>query len=180
MISICVFLGSNIGKDNVYARAARELGLEIGAKKLDCVYGGSNTGLMKILADSVLEAGGRITGVTIGSLRSRQKFHPNLTRLHVVPTLHERKALMEKLSDAFIALPGGVGTFEEFFEVYTLTKLKFHSKPLGLLNINNYYAPLKTMLENAKSEGFLKKPYQDLVTESDNPPELIDLILKKI
>jgi uncharacterized protein (TIGR00730 family) len=179
MHSICIFLGSNPGADKVYARAAEEMGREVAAYGLTCVYGGSNSGLMKLLADSVLESGGKVVGVTVQALRDKEIFHPGLTELHVVSTMHERKALMAELSDGFVALPGGVGTFEEFFEIYTLSLLGFHSKPFGLLNVNNYYAPLDALLDNAEQEGFLKSSHQNMILRADNPGDMLKLMVGK-
>ena len=179
MHSICIFLGSNPGADGIYAKAAKDIGSELAAHDLTCVYGGSDTGLMKLLADSVIASGGKVIGVTIKALQDKEIFHPGLTDLHVVSTMHERKALMVELSDGFLALPGGVGTFEEFFEVYTLALLGFHSKPLGLLNVNGYYDPLELMLNTAEKEGFLKAPYQNSILCAENPGEMIDLLIEK-
>jgi uncharacterized protein (TIGR00730 family) len=173
MNSICIFLGSNPGADAVYARAAEEMGRELAANGLTCIYGGSNTGLMKLLADSALDAGGRVVGVTVQALRDKEIFHPGLTQLHVVPTMHERKTRMVELSDGFVVLPGGIGTFEEFFEIYTLSILGFHSKPFGLLNINNYFAPLDALLDKAQQEGFLKAPHREVILRADTPAEMI-------
>ena len=179
MRSICIFLGSNPGADQVYARAAEEMGRELAACGLTCVYGGSDTGLMKLLADSVLESGGKVIGVTVQALRDKEIFHPGLTELHVVSTMHERKALMGELSDGFVALPGGIGTFEEFFEIYTLSLLGFHSKPFGLLNVNNYYAPLDALLDNAEREGFLKSPHRNAILRADSPADMLKLMVGK-
>ncbi|MEE4364001.1 MAG: TIGR00730 family Rossman fold protein [Desulfotignum sp.] len=173
MDAICIFLGSNPGADPVYARAAGEMGRKLAAHGLTCVYGGSNTGLMKILADSALNAGGRVVGVTVQALRNKEIFHPGLTQLHVVPTMHERKMLMVALADGFVALPGGIGTFEEFFEIYTLSLLGFHSKPFGLLNVNNYFAPLDALLDKAQQEGFLKGSHQEVILRADTPAEML-------
>ena len=177
MNSICIFLGSNPGADPVYARAAQDMSKELAARSLTCVYGGSDTGLMKLLADSVLKSGGKVVGVTVQALRDKEIFHPGLTQLHVVPTMHERKGLMVELSDGFVALPGGVGTFEEFFEIYTLSLLGFHSKPFGLLNINNYYAPLDALLDNAEREGFLKAPHRNAILRADTPADMLKLMM---
>ncbi len=176
MNSICIFLGSSPGADPVYARAAQDMGRELAERSLTCIYGGSDTGLMKLLADSVLEWGGKVIGVTVQALRDKEIFHPGLTELRVVPTMHERKALMVELSDGFVALPGGVGTFEEFFEIYTLSILGFHSKPFGLLNINNYYAPLDALLDNAEREGFLKAPHRKAILRADNAADMLKLM----
>ncbi len=179
MQSICIFLGSNPGVDTVYARAAREMGRLLAASGLTCIYGGSDTGLMKLLADSALESGGRVVGVTVQALHDKEIFHPGLTELHVVSTLHQRKALMVKLSDGFIALPGGIGTFEEFFEIYTLSLLGFHAKPFGLLNVNNYYAPLDAMLDKAEQEGFLKSPHRNMILRAETPAHMLKLMAGK-
>ena len=179
MNSICIFLGANPGTSPVYAQATKEMGRELATRGLICVYGGSNTGLMKLLADSVLESGGKVIGVTIEAFRGREHFHPGLTELHVVSTMHERKALMAELSDGFVALPGGIGTFEEFFEVYTLGKLGFHSKPCGLLNVNNYYAPLDALLDNAEREGFLTSSDRNMAIRADSPAKMLDLMVNK-
>jgi len=179
MKSICIFLGSEAGGNPAYALATQAMGRELAERGITCVYGGSDTGLMKLLADSALEAGGKVIGVTVTALRDKEIYHPGLTELHVVPTMHERKQLMAELSDGFVALPGGIGTFEEFFEVYTWAKLGFHSKPCGLLNVNNYYAPLDALLGNAEQEGFLSHRYRELVIRADTPSEILDLIIKR-
>ncbi len=179
MNSICVFLGANPGSTPAYADAAEAMGRELAVRGLTCIYGGSDTGLMKLLADSVLNSGGQVIGVTVKALRDKEIFHPGLTKLHVVSTMHERKALMAELSDGFVALPGGIGTFEEFFEVYTWAKLGLHSKPCGLLNVNNYYAPLGTLLDNAEREGFLPSLHRNLVIQANNPADMLDLMLNK-
>jgi uncharacterized protein (TIGR00730 family) len=178
MHSICIFLGSNLGADEIYAKATKGIGIELAKHGLTCVYGGSDTGLMKLLADSVLASGGKVIGVTVKTLKDKEIFHPGLTELHVVSTMHERKALMEELSDGFVALPGGIGTFEEFFEVYTLSQLGFHSKPVGLLNVNGFYNPLKALLNTAEKEGFLKAPYQNSILYAESPGEMIDLLIE--
>ncbi len=179
MHSICIFLGSKTGTNPAYAQATKAMGKELALRGLTCVYGGSDTGLMKLLADSVLDSGGKVIGVTVQALHDKEIFHPDLTELHVVPSMHERKALMAKLSDAFVALPGGIGTLEEFFEVYTWAQLGFHSKPCGLLNVNNYYAPLDTLLDNAAQEGFLTSSHREMVIRADTPAEILDLLIAK-
>ncbi len=154
------------------------MGHELAVRGLTCIYGGSCTGLMKRFADSALAAGGRVLGVTVQALKDKENFHQGLTELHVLPTMHERKNLMVQLSDGFIALPGGIGTLEEFFEVYTLGQMGFHAKPCGLLNVNGFYAPLELMLDTAEKEGFLKNPHQQSIIRSENPAEMVDLLLK--
>jgi len=180
MKSVCIFLGANSGINPVYTRATIDMGRELAQRNLTCIYGGSDTGLMKLLADSVLDAGGRVIGVTVTALKNREIYHPGLTELHVVATMHERKKLMADLSDAFIALPGGIGTFEEFFEIYTWAKLGFHSKPCGLLNINNYYAALDALLDNAQKEGFLDPEDRNIVIKMDSPSQMLDLLMKRV
>lgn len=178
MNSICVFLGSSIGNHPAYMEAAGAMGRELATRGITCVYGGSATGLMKPLADSALAAGGKVIGVTVQALKDKENFHTGLTELHVLPTMHERKDLMVQLSDGFVALPGGIGTFEEFFEVYTLGQMGFHSKPCGLLNVNDFYAPLELMLDTAQREGFLKNPHQQSIVRSQSPTKMVDLLLK--
>lgn len=178
MKSICVFLGASVGNHPVYMEAAATMGYELATRGLTCVYGGSRTGLMNQLADSALSAGGKVIGVTVQALKDKENFHRGLTELHVLPTMHERKDLMTQLSDGFIALPGGIGTFEEFFEVYTLGKLGFHDKPCGLLNINKFYDPLESMLENAEREGFLKASHQQSIIRAKSSIEMLELMLQ--
>jgi uncharacterized protein (TIGR00730 family) len=179
MKSICVFLGSSPGNHPAYMDAATDLGRELARRGLVTVYGGSVTGLMKGLADSVLEAGGEITGVTVQLLRDKEAFHKGLTRLHVVETMHERKNRMIELSDAFIALPGGIGTLDELFEVCTLAQLGFHAKPCGLLDVGGFYEPLTRMLEKAEQEGFMKRPYRQAMAVSSDPHELLDMLAER-
>lgn len=179
MKSICVFLGSNPGNHPSYIEATAALGRELARRGMTCVYGGSCTGLMNELAESVLDAGGEIIGVTVQTLKDKEEFHKGLTRLHVTATMHERKTMMIALSDAFVVLPGGIGTYDEFFEVYTLRQLGFHGKPCGLLDVNGYYGPLKRMLEKAGQEGFMKQPYEEAIVMSPDPVEMLDLLAVK-
>ena len=179
MNSICVFLGSSNGNHPAYMEAAEAMGHELAVRGLTCVYGGSRTGLMKQLADSALAAGGRVLGVTVQALKDKEEFHQGLTELHVLPTMLERKNLMVQLADGFVAMPGGIGTIEEFFEVYTLGEMGFHSKPCGLLNVNGFYEPLELMLDTAEKEGFLKKPHQKSIVRAESPGEMLDLLMKQ-
>lgn len=179
MNSICVFLGSSAGNHPAYMETAGALGRELAIRGITCVYGGSRTGLMKQLADSALAAGGKVVGVTVQALKDREEFHQGLTELHVLPTMHERKNLMVQLADGFVALPGGIGTFEEFFEVYTLQQMGFHSKPCGLLSVNGFFKPLELMLEIAAKEGFLKNSHQKTIIRAVNPGEMLDLMTKR-
>ena len=154
------------------------MGREIAVRGLTCVYGGSSTGLMDQLATSCLAAGGKVVGVTVQALKDKENFHQGLTELHVLPTMHERKNLMVELADSFVALPGGIGTFEEFFEVYTLGQMGFHTKPCGLLNVNGFYEPLELMLDKAEKEGFLKNSHQESIIRAEKPAEMLDLLQK--
>lgn len=179
MKTICIFLGSSKGNHEVYMKATKAMGQEIAKRGLTCVYGGSCTGLMNELANSVLEEGGTVIGITVQALKDKEEFHKGLSELHVLPTMSERKNLMIQLSDGFIALPGGIGTFEEFFEVYTLAQLGFHNKPCGLLNVNDFYKPLEQLLAKTEEEGFMKKPYNESLAYSEDPAELLELLLEK-
>lgn len=176
MKSICIFLGSNEGTDPLYVQAARDMGRELARRDITCVYGGSNTGLMKALADEALSAGGQVVGVTVQALKDKEHFHPDLTRLHVVNTIQERKRLMIKLSDGFIALPGGIGTLEELFEVLTLSVMGFHVKPCALLNINHYWDRLTGFLDHAMDQGFMKMPGENLLIQAETPARVLDLL----
>jgi len=177
MKSLCVFLGANVGSNPIYAEAIQQLGTELAQRNITCVYGGSNTGLMKLLADSVLAAGGDVIGVTVKALHDKEIFHSGLTELHVTENMHERKSMMAELAEGFITFPGGIGTFEEFFEVYTWKKLGFHNKPCGLLNVNNYFAPMLQMLDNAEQEGFLQAQDKNLLVQSNDVVELLNQML---
>ncbi len=179
MKSICVFLGSNYGNRPIYTEVAKALGYELASRGLTTIYGGSCNGLMNELANAALGAGGSVVGVTVQDLKNREIYHQGLTELHVMPTMHERKNLMIQLAEGFVALPGGIGTFEEFFEAYTLSLMGFHNKPCGLLNIDGYFDPLEFMLKTAKKEGFLKYPHQHSIIRSADPTEMVNLLLKK-
>lgn len=174
MKNICVFLGANPGKSEIYAEAARSLGQELARRDITTVYGGSNMGLMGILAESALAAGGKVIGVIPNSLVQKEISHHGLTELHVVDTMHERKSMMAEISDGFIALPGGIGTMDEFFEIFTWGQLGFHQKPCGLLNIGGYYSKLMTFLDQVVDEGFLKKAHKEMVVLASTPTEILD------
>ncbi|TKB24010.1 TIGR00730 family Rossman fold protein [Desulfopila sp. IMCC35006] len=176
MNSVCIFLGSSSGNHPAYIAAAREMGHELAVRGLTCIYGGSRTGLMNQLADSALAAGGKVIGVTVQALKDKENFHQRLAELHVLPTMHERKNLMMQLADGFVALPGGIGTLEEFLEAYTLGQMGFHTKPCGLLNVNGFYTPLEMMLETAEKEGFLKKPYHQSILCAESSVAMLDLL----
>jgi uncharacterized protein (TIGR00730 family) len=153
--SLCVYCGSRPGSDPAFARAATELGTLIGRSGAQLVYGGGRAGLMGLVADAALAAGGRVVGVIPQALVVRELGHTGLTELHVVQTMHERKQLMAERSDAFVALPGGIGTFEELFEVWTWRQLGYHDKPVGLLNVAGYYDRLLAFIEETEYQGFV-------------------------
>jgi uncharacterized protein (TIGR00730 family) len=172
----CVFCGSATGTREIYARSARDLGRALTKRNIGLVFGGGHIGRMGILADAVLQAGGQTWGVIPQALVDKELAHTGLTELHVVKTMHERKALMADLADAFIALPGGVGTADEFFEILTWRQLGIHSKPIGILNVNGFFDHLLAWLDHASSEGFLLKDHRRLIEEADEPETLLDLI----
>ncbi len=173
MSRVCVFCGSKTGKRPLYAEVAGRLGRRLAGRGHDLVYGGGATGLMGVVADSILEAGGQAIGVIPRSMATREVAHPGLTRMHVVGTMHERKALMAELSDAFIALPGGFGTFEELLEMITWAQLGIHRKPVGLLNAGGYFDPLVEMFDRAVREGFVRPKYRSLCRVGAGVDELL-------
>ncbi len=176
MRRICVFCGSSPGSLPEYRSCAEELGAELTRRHIGLVYGGGNVGLMGAIADAVLHAGGEAIGVIPEHLMTREIGHKQLTKLHVVRSMHERKALMADLSDAFIALPGGFGTLEEFFEVLTWSQLGLHLKPCGIINVREYYTPLLEMLDHAVDERFLKPQNRALVLARNTPSELLQAL----
>ncbi|HEX6749303.1 MAG TPA: TIGR00730 family Rossman fold protein [Longimicrobium sp.] len=171
---VCVFCGSNPGGRPDYAAAAREMGRVLVERGLGLVYGGGNVGLMGIVADTVLAGGGEVVGVIPEALMAREVGHAGLTELHVVRTMHERKAMMADRADAFVAMPGGFGTFEEFCEVLTWSQLGFHPKPCGLLNVAGYYDPLLALFDRGAEEGFIPPQHRALVIEETDPARLLD------
>jgi uncharacterized protein (TIGR00730 family) len=173
MKRICVFCGSKEGNKPAYTEAARALGDLLAREGIGLVYGGGGIGLMKLLADAVLDAGGTVTGVIPQALTIQEIAHPRVTDLRVVGSMHERKALMAELSDAFIALPGGYGTLEEFCEVVTWAQLGLHRKPCGLLNVAGFYDPLLAQLNRQVAEGFLSPTMRTLVIEAAESSRLL-------
>lgn len=171
---VCVFLGSNPGNRPEYAEATRALGRELAKQGIDVVYGGSGVGLMGRLADAALEAGGKVIGVIPEKLVAKEIAHTGLSELHVVSSMHERKAKMAELADAFIALPGGIGTLEEFFEVLTWNQLGYHAKPCGLLDVAGYYSRLSDFLDHVTEEGFVFAPHRGMVLADESPAGLLD------
>ncbi len=170
------FLRLSQGSRPEYRAATEELGTEVARRNIGLVYGGGNVGLMGVLADAVLGAGGEALGVIPEHLMAREIGHNGLTTLHVVHSMHERKALMADLSDAFVALPGGFGTLEEFCEVVTWTQLGLHAKPCGILNVLGFYSPLLAMLDHAVQERFLKPENRALVLARESPSELLQAL----
>lgn len=173
MQSLCVFCGSSSGSDPGYAEAANRLGRLLAEERITLVYGGACVGLMGAVADATLAAGGRAIGVLPDFLRRKELAHPRLSELHIVSSMHERKARMAELSEAFIALPGGMGTLEEFCEIITWAQLGLHEKPCGLLNLQGYYDPLLQFVGRMADEGFLKEKHKGLVLSSDTAEGLL-------
>lgn len=173
MKRICVYCGSNNGNRPVYADAARGLARVLVQRGLEVVYGGADKGIMGLLADSVLALGGKIHGVIPEMLSDKEIAHQNLTELHVVSSMHERKTMMAALSDGFIAMPGGFGTLEEIIEIVTWGQLRMHTKPCGLLNIDGYFDSLLTYLDHTRAEGFLRPENRQMLLSDDNATGLI-------
>ena len=159
--SLCVFCGSSTGRGDSYVDAARDFARLLASHEIRIVYGGASVGVMGALADAALDAGGEVVGVIPRQLVDRELAHGGLTELHVVDTMHERKALMSNLADAFVALPGGLGTLEELFEVWTWGMLGIHQKPYGLLNVDGFYDPLIAFLDHACDIGFIRREQRD-------------------
>ena len=174
MKRLCIYCGSQTGEHPSYREAAEKLGRLLVERDLELVFGAGSIGLMGVVADAVLAAGGKVIGVIPKFLSAREILHQTMTETHVVETMHERKALMEELSDAFIAMPGGLGTFEELFEILTWSQLGLHRKNIGLLNVRNYFDPLLQQIDHAIAEGFVKEKNRDLFVVSDNPADLLD------
>lgn len=174
---LCVYCGSAAGHDAVYAKAARELGLAIAQRGMSLVYGGGHVGLMGIVADAALAAGAKVTGVIPTALMDSEVGHTQLTELRVVKDMHERKALMAELADGFVALPGGIGTLEELFEVITWLQLGYHRKPVGLLNTQGFYDDLLRMLNKQRDTGFLKPAHHALLITEADTAALLDRLM---
>lgn len=174
--SVCVYCGSRPGKRPEYTQAARRLGEDIGRRGWQLVYGGGRVGLMGEVANAALAAGAQVIGVIPESLMRLEVGHRDLTELHVVRTMHERKQLMAERAQAFIALPGGIGTFEELFEVWTWRHLEYHAHPIGLLDVAGYYDALEAFLERAVDEGFLSPVQMSMLHRSGDPAVLLDTL----
>jgi uncharacterized protein (TIGR00730 family) len=173
MKSVTVFCGSSSGSENVYSAAAEFLGTSLAEQKIRLIYGGAKVGLMGIIADAVLKAGGEVVGVIPRFLRSKEIAHEGLSELILVETMHERKTKMHELSDGVIALPGGFGTLEELFEMLTWAQLGLHRHPIGLLNIQGYYDHLIILIQGMVDKGFLKAVNQEMLLSSTSVPELL-------
>ena len=174
MRRLCVFCGSSTGNQPLYTDVAVRLADELARRGMGLVYGGGSVGLMGVLADAALARGVSVDGVIPRHLNDLEIGHKELTKLHVVDSMHERKALMAELSDGFMALPGGVGTLEELFEVYTWGQLGLHTKPVGLLDVAGYYGPLIAFLDQAVTEGFIRSEHRKFLLEGQDPAELLN------
>jgi len=177
---VCVFCGSRSGGNAIYGETAAALGDLIARRGFGLVYGGGNIGLMGIVADAALAAGGEVIGVIPRHLLDREVAHSGLSNLHVVDSMHTRKALMAELSDLFIAAPGGFGTLDEMCEILTWAQLGLHRKPCGLLNVAGYFDPLLGMFDHAVSEGFLGAPHRSLIVSDHDAPRLIELLASTV
>ncbi|GAB2877313.1 TIGR00730 family Rossman fold protein [Pseudoduganella ginsengisoli] len=171
--SICVYCGANGGVSPRYAEEARSLARALVEANLSLVYGGGNVGLMGVIADEVLRLGGEVTGVIPTALVEREVGHTGLTRQFIVKDMHERKAMMAQLADGFIAMPGGMGTMEELFEMLTWSQLGIHSKPVGLLNVDGFYDHLVGFIQHAKEQGFIKPQHAELMMVDSSPAALL-------
>lgn len=177
---MCVFCGSSYGAREEYRQAAVATGQALLANGLGLVYGGGHVGLMGVIAETVMKGGGEVIGVIPRSLYDREIAYEGVTRLHVVEGMHPRKAKMAELSNAFIALPGGFGTFEELFEAITWLQLGYHSKPIGVLDVAGYFGPFLSMVDSAVREGFIRQQFRGLFTSGKVPAELVQRLLSKI
>lgn len=176
MKTICVYCGSSDKMRKEYLEAAWQMGEAIAKSDMTVVYGAGSTGLMGAVADGALHAGGEVIGIIPALFNTPVLCHQGLTRLEVVDTIHQRKARLAELGDAYVALPGGFGTFEELFEMLTWAQIGLHSKPVGLLNARRYYDPLLALIEHARAEGFIYEEHRALLTHSDDPQELLDAL----
>ena len=178
MKSICVFCGSSKGTDKIFSSTAKKVGRLLVKENIDLIYGGGNIGLMGSLAETVMEKGGRVTGIIPEFLMRREHATLEISRLIIVKSMHERKAKMSEYSDGFIIMPGGLGTLEEFFEVWTWEQLRLHMKPIGVLNIEGYYNDLIRFLNKAVKKGFIRKEDRDLIIVEEEPKKLLNNMRK--
>jgi uncharacterized protein (TIGR00730 family) len=180
MRSLCVFCGSSAGHSPAYAAAARRLGARLAADGVALIYGGGGVGMMGALADAVLDGGGRVTGVIPRALAQRELAHSRVADMRVVPDMHSRKALMADLADAFVALPGGLGTLDELLEAITWAQLGLHSKPIGLLDLNGYFAPLLALIDHAVAEGFVAPDDRRLLLVDSDADQLVAALARAV
>lgn len=173
MRAICVFCGSNMGGRDDYAGAATAFGRTLAEEGIRLVYGGANVGLMRLVANGALEAGGEVVGIIPEALKARELAHPGLTELHTVKSMHERKAMMADFSDGFVALPGGPGTMEEMFEIWTWAQLGYHRKPVGLLNVAGFFDPLLAFLDHQVAERFMRIEHRRMLVVSQSAAEIV-------
>ncbi|MEO1657364.1 MAG: TIGR00730 family Rossman fold protein [Pseudomonadota bacterium] len=178
MKAVCVFTGSSFGADKAFEEAARSLGAAIAKRGFTLVYGGASVGLMGAVADSALAEGGEVIGVLPKALADLELAHTGLTELKIVDSMHARKTAMADAADAFVSLPGGLGTLEETFEVWTWTQLGVHAKPLGFVNVNGYYEGLLTFLDHAVASGFVKQKHKELALVDADPDALLEALAK--
>ena len=172
--SICVFCGSSMGESPKYKKAAREMAMLILERNMDLIYGGAKVGLMKVFADTVLDGGGKAVGVMPRSLVEKEVAHLNLTQLHIVESMQQRKVMMAKLSDAFVALPGGFGTLDELAEMITYNQLRIHDKPLGILNTAGYFDHLLDFLDHGVNEGYIRAEHRENLIVEEKPGPLLE------
>lgn len=177
LYSICVYCGSSPGANSAYVEAAAELAAVFHARQIQLIYGGASIGVMGAVADGMLAVGGEVIGVIPEGIKDKEVGHQNLTQLHVTSDMHQRKAMMAGLSDAFIALPGGLGTLEELFEIWTWSQLGFHDKPFGLLNVAGYYDGLLSFLDHAVAEAFIQQTHRELLICETSPETLVERLL---
>lgn len=175
--ALCVFCGASSGIQDSYRQAAEQIGQILARRNIGLVYGGGSVGLMGSVANATLAAGGEVCGIIPQSLFDTEVGHPGLTRLEVVPDMHARKAMMASLADGFIALPGGIGTFEELFEVWTWAYLGYHNKPVAVLNVDGFYDPLLKFLDHTRDQGFLRSASHELLIVDTDPERLIERVL---
>lgn len=174
LTNVCVFCGSSPGALEAYRTAADELGRQLGKSRRRLIYGGGNVGLMGVLANAAMAEGGEVIGVIPDHLVSREVSHPSLTELKIVESMHERKQIMSDLADCFILLPGGLGSLEEFFEVWTWGQLGLHEKPYGVLNVAGYFNALLAFVDHAVGERFLRPEHRSLLLTDDSVPDLLE------
>ena len=174
MKTVCVYCGSRAGTNPAYRAAAEQLGRELVSRNMRLVFGGGSIGMMGIVADTMLAAGGEVVGVIPKFLSRKEVLHPAMTETHIVGSMHERKAMLESLADAFIALPGGLGTFEEVLEILTWSQLGLHRKNIGLLNVRGFFDPLVQQIERAIAEGFITPEHRELLVVETESATLLD------